>query len=148
LNVSLRLIFDLYACVRPVRWFQGVPSPVKHPEKMNMTIFRENPYIPASLAARMDTLGITSFPFNRVFEDLSPSRRIEDTATSIAVGFDGEIGNDLFLSAYYQQGKNEEFADYSENGCSCALIACRALGSIIDRDGPDRVPQTCRHSAA
>jgi isocitrate dehydrogenase len=42
LNVALRQIFDLYACVRPVRWFEGVPSPVKHPEKLNVIIFREN----------------------------------------------------------------------------------------------------------
>ena len=42
LNVALRQILDLYACVRPVRWFQGVPSPVKHPEKCDMVIFREN----------------------------------------------------------------------------------------------------------
>ncbi len=42
LNVSLRKIFDLYACVRPVRYFKGVPSPVKRPEKVNMVIFREN----------------------------------------------------------------------------------------------------------
>lgn len=42
LNVALRQILDLYACVRPVRHFAGVPSPVKRPEKVNMTIFREN----------------------------------------------------------------------------------------------------------
>lgn len=42
LNVSLRQKLDLYACVRPVRWFQGVPCPVKNPEKLNVTIFREN----------------------------------------------------------------------------------------------------------
>ena len=42
LNVSLRQILDLYACVRPVKWYRGVPSPVTHPEKMNMIIFREN----------------------------------------------------------------------------------------------------------
>ena len=42
LNVALRQNLDLYACVRPVRWFQGVPSPVKHPEKVNVVIFREN----------------------------------------------------------------------------------------------------------
>jgi isocitrate dehydrogenase len=42
LNVALRQILDLYACVRPVRYFDGVPSPVKHPEKVNMVIFREN----------------------------------------------------------------------------------------------------------
>lgn len=42
LNVGLRQKLDLYACVRPVRWFQGVPCPVKHPEKLNVIIFREN----------------------------------------------------------------------------------------------------------
>jgi len=42
LNVALRQQLDLYACVRPIRWFEGVPSPVKHPELVNMIIFREN----------------------------------------------------------------------------------------------------------
>jgi len=42
LNVTLRQKMDLYACVRPVRWFQGVPSPVREPWKVDMTIFREN----------------------------------------------------------------------------------------------------------
>ena len=42
LNVALRQILDLYACVRPVRYYSGVPSPVKHPERMNVVIFREN----------------------------------------------------------------------------------------------------------
>src|SRR5437868_4273302 len=42
LNVALRQMLDLFVCLRPVRWFKGVPSPVKHPEKVNMVIFREN----------------------------------------------------------------------------------------------------------
>jgi isocitrate dehydrogenase len=42
LNVALRQQLDLYVCLRPVRYFQGVPSPVKHPEKVDMVIFREN----------------------------------------------------------------------------------------------------------
>ena len=42
LNVTLRQVLTLYACVRPVRYFEGVPSPVKHPEKMNVVIYREN----------------------------------------------------------------------------------------------------------
>ena len=42
LNVTLRQVLELYACVRPVRYFQGVPAPVTHPEKMNVVIFREN----------------------------------------------------------------------------------------------------------
>ena len=42
LNVALRQGLDLYVCQRPVRWFKGVASPVKHPEKVNMVVFREN----------------------------------------------------------------------------------------------------------
>ena len=42
LNVALRQMLDLYVCLRPVQWFKGVPSPVKHPEKVDMIIFREN----------------------------------------------------------------------------------------------------------
>jgi isocitrate dehydrogenase len=42
LNVALRQLLDLYVCLRPVRWFTGVPSPVKTPEKVDMVIFREN----------------------------------------------------------------------------------------------------------
>jgi len=42
LNVAIRQILDLYVCLRPVRWYRGVPSPVKHPELVDMVIFREN----------------------------------------------------------------------------------------------------------
>ena len=42
LNVALRQVLDLYTCYRPVRYFNGVPSPVKNPEKVDMHIFREN----------------------------------------------------------------------------------------------------------
>lgn len=42
LNVSLRQVLDLYACIRPVRWFRGVPAPVREPEKLDVVIFREN----------------------------------------------------------------------------------------------------------
>ncbi len=42
INVMLRQVLDLYACIRPVRYYNGIPSPVRHPEKMNVVIFREN----------------------------------------------------------------------------------------------------------
>ncbi len=42
LNVTMRQVMELYSCVRPVRYFEGVPSPVKHPERMNIVIYREN----------------------------------------------------------------------------------------------------------
>ena len=57
LNVALRQMLDLYACVRPVRWFKGVPSPVKDPSKVEMTIYRENTRksTPASNSSRDQT---------------------------------------------------------------------------------------------
>src|SRR5207253_2141248 len=42
LTVALRQMLDLFVCLRPVRWYRGVPSPVRHPEKVDMVIFREN----------------------------------------------------------------------------------------------------------
>src|SRR4029453_5934001 len=42
LNVALRQLLDLFVCLRPVQYFKGVPSPLKHPDKVNMEIFREN----------------------------------------------------------------------------------------------------------
>src|SRR5690606_21522902 len=42
INVALRQELDLYACIRPVRWFEGVPAPVKEPGKLNVVIYREN----------------------------------------------------------------------------------------------------------
>src|SRR5258706_13126619 len=42
LNVALRQLLDLFVCLRPVRWYKGVPSPVKHPERVDVVIFREN----------------------------------------------------------------------------------------------------------
>jgi len=42
LNVALRIALDLYVCLRPIRYFQGVPSPIKHPELVDMVVFREN----------------------------------------------------------------------------------------------------------
>jgi len=56
LNVALRQKLDLYTCLRPVRYFRGVPSPVKHPERVNMVIFRENTEdIYAGIEFRADT---------------------------------------------------------------------------------------------
>jgi isocitrate dehydrogenase len=56
LNVALRQILDLYVCLRPVRWFEGVPSPVLHPEKVDMVIFRENTEdVYAGLEVQADT---------------------------------------------------------------------------------------------
>jgi isocitrate/isopropylmalate dehydrogenase len=58
LNVALRQLLDLYVCLRPVRWFKGVPSPVKTPDKVDMVIFRENTeiFMPVSSGRRPDAV--------------------------------------------------------------------------------------------
>jgi isocitrate dehydrogenase len=62
LNVALRQLLDLYVCLRPVRWFKGVPSPVKHPEKVDMVIFRENTEdIYAGIEFEQGSEGVTKF---------------------------------------------------------------------------------------
>jgi isocitrate dehydrogenase len=56
INVALRQIHDLYACVRPVRWFKGVPAPVREPQKLDVVIFRENTEdVYAGIEFRSDT---------------------------------------------------------------------------------------------
>ncbi len=77
LNVALRQLLDLYVCLRPVRWFQGVPSPLRHPERTDMVIFRENtediycgvewaaesPEARRLIAFLRDTMGVTKIRF-------------------------------------------------------------------------------------
>ena len=64
LNVALRQLMDLYVCLRPVRWFKGVPSPVKTPEKIDMVIFRENTEdIYAGIEFEQGTEAAKKFPF-------------------------------------------------------------------------------------
>src|SRR5690606_31678278 len=101
----------------------------------SMTIFADNPFIPPEIRQRMQDLGLQSFPYNRVWEQLAPDREIEDTTTAITIGFDGNIGENWFLSAYYQHGKNNEVLDYAPNG---RLIRTdriyRALDSAVNPD--------------
>ena len=90
LNVALRQMLDLYVCLRPVQYFTGVPSPVKHPEKVDMVIFRENTEdiyagidFEAGSEAALKTLAFikTNFP-----KDFKKIRFGEDDVTSIGVG--------------------------------------------------------------
>src|SRR5438105_1012636 len=75
LNVALRQLLDLYVCLRPIRWYKGVPSPVKHPEKVAMVVFRENTEdiyagieYPAGTAAAQKILDFFAKEFPKDFE--------------------------------------------------------------------------------
>ena len=90
LNVALRQMLDLYVCLRPVQYFSGVPSPVKHPEKVDMVIFRENTEdiyagidFEAGSEAALKTLEFlkTNFP-----KDFKKIRFGEDDVASVGVG--------------------------------------------------------------
>jgi isocitrate dehydrogenase len=77
LNVALRQLLDLYVCLRPVRYFRGVPSPVKHPEKVDMVIFRENTEdiysgleFEAGSEANLKFLGILKEQFPKEFKKI------------------------------------------------------------------------------
>jgi isocitrate dehydrogenase len=71
LNVALRQMLDLYVCLRPVQWFTGVPSPVKHPEKVNMVIFRENGIdFEAGKEAALKTLEFLKTNFPKEFKKI------------------------------------------------------------------------------
>ena len=87
LNVAMRQILDLYVCLRPVRWFQGVPSPVKHPEKVDMVIFRENTediYAGIEFAAGSDEVKLV---LNFLAEKFPSSYKKIRFPESTAVGF-------------------------------------------------------------
>ena len=87
LNVAMRQILDLYVCLRPVRWFHGVPSPVKHPEKVDMVIFRENTediYAGIEFAAGSDEVKLV---LNFLAEKFPSSYKKIRFPESTAVGF-------------------------------------------------------------
>ena len=90
LNVALRQMLDLYVCLRPVRYFEGTPSPVKHPEKVNMTIFRENTediYAGIDFEAGSDAaLAVLNFLKDSFPKDFKKVRFGADNIGSVGVG--------------------------------------------------------------
>lgn len=90
LNVALRQLLDLYVCLRPVRYFDGTPSPVKHPEKVNMVIFRENTediYAGIDYEAGSDAaLQIIKFLQDNMPKDARKIRFGADNANEVGIG--------------------------------------------------------------
>ncbi len=83
LNVALRQRLDLYVCLRPIRWFEGVPSPVKSPEKVNMVIFRENTediYAGIEFEAGSDDVKKFLAALREAFPDRASKIRFPDTS--------------------------------------------------------------------
>lgn len=124
--------------VQALKGFHSVtstPFPIGFAPAWSTRIFVDNPYLPDSVRQRMTDLDLDSVPFNRVYEQFSPTRRVDDDTTSFTFGFDGEVGRDLYLSTYYQWGQNIEHADYNDNyGLPRTDRFYRALDSAIDPD--------------
>src|SRR5690606_13818390 len=83
LNVALRQLLDLYVCLRPVRWYRGVPSPVKRPEDVDMVIFRENTediYVGIEFEAESDEVRRFLAMFKEAFPNYYRNIRFPDTS--------------------------------------------------------------------
>jgi iron complex outermembrane receptor protein len=131
--------------VQALKGFHAVtstPSPFGFAPAWSTRIFVDNPYLPESVRVQMEDLGLESVDFRRVYEQLDGNRKVEDDTLSLTFGFEGEIGNDLFLSAYYQYGLNTELADYNPSyRVPRTDRFYRALDSAID---PDTGAIACR----
>jgi iron complex outermembrane recepter protein len=113
----------------------STPAPTGFAPAWSTEIFVDNPYLPESVRQRMVDLGLQSVPFNRVYDQFAATRRVDDDTTSFTVGFEGDIGNDLLVSFYYQWGQNIEYADYNANyQLPRTDRLYRALDSAIDPD--------------
>jgi iron complex outermembrane recepter protein len=109
---------DRHIFVQGLKGYHSVtstPSPIGFAPAWSAEVFVDNPFLPESVRQRMTDLGLESVPFNRVYEQFAATRRVEDDTTSLTLGFEGEIGNDLFMTVYYQWGQNIEHADYNAN---------------------------------
>ena len=95
LNVALRKTLDLYVCQRPNRWFQGVPSPMKHPEYVNMVIFRENTE-DLYIGIEYDNGSEANLRFKKLFKEAFPADYARITfpdTSSIGLKFISEQGS-------------------------------------------------------
>jgi isocitrate dehydrogenase len=91
LNVTLRQVLELYACVRPVRYFTGVPSPVREPERMNVVIFREN--TEDVRRNRMARRHAGSEKADRFSEQRNAEDRLEENPRRFRRGYQAHVSN-------------------------------------------------------
>jgi len=111
------------------------PQPFGFGIPWSVRIQRDNAFLPESVGQAMDDAGITNFDFRRTFEQLAGGRAVEDDTLSLTFGYEGDVGNDLYLSAYYQYGRNIETADYNPDyRVPRTDRFYRAIDSVVDPD--------------
>jgi isocitrate dehydrogenase len=146
LNVALRQLLDLYVCLRPVRWFKGVPSPVKHPEKVDMVIFRENTediYAGIEWEAGSDgvrkVLDFLKAEFPRLYEKVRfpdttalglKSVSVEGTERLVAAALEYAIANRRRSLTFVHKGNIMKFTEGGFRSWGYAL-AERAFGKRV-----------------
>jgi isocitrate dehydrogenase len=149
LNVTLRQKLDLYACVRPVRYFTGVPTPVKAPELVDMVIFRENtediylgiefkahsPEAKQLIAFLRDQLGVTTIPFPETSGlGIKPISE-EGTKRLVRAAFDYAIGNNRKSVTLVHKGNIMKYTEGAFRDWGYAL-AREEYGATEFQGGP------------
>lgn len=154
LNVALRQRLDLYACVRPVRWFQGVPSPVKEPELVDMVIYRENtediyagieyahgtPEVEKLKRFLIDEMGVDKIRFpNTVSLGVKPVS-LEGTERLVRAAIEYALDNDRASVTLVHKGNIMKFTEgkFKEWGYE---LAKREYGAIDYQGGPWQIIQ-------
>ncbi len=160
INVAMRQTLDLYVCLRPVRWFRGVPSPVKHPELTDMVIFRENtediyagiewmngtPEVEKVRRFLIDEMGVKKIRFPETASiGIKPVSQ-EGTERLVKAAIDYAIANDRKSVTLVHKGNIQKFTEGAFRDWGYAL-ASRDYGAQLIDNGPWRTfknPKTGR----
>jgi len=149
INVALRQLLDLYVCLRPVRWFRGVPSPVKHPELTDMVIFRENtediyagiewmngtPEVEKVRRFLIDEMGVKKIRFPETASIGIKPVSLEGTERLVRAALDYAVANDRKSVTLVHKGNIQKFTEGAFREWGYAL-AKREYGATPIGEGP------------
>lgn len=149
LNVTLRQRLDLYVCLRPVRWFKGVPSPVLHPENTDMVIFRENtediyagiewmngtPEAKKMVGFLQKEMGVTKIRFPETSSIGIKPVSLEGTERLVRAAIQYAVDNDRKSVTFVHKGNIQKFTEGAFRDWGYAL-AMREFGAEVIDKGP------------
>ena len=149
INVQMRQALDLYVCLRPVRWFRGVPSPVKRPELTDMVIFRENtediyagiewkngtPEVEKVKKFLLEEMGVTKIRFPQTASIGIKPVSLEGTERLVKAALDYAIANDRKSVTIVHKGNIQKFTEGAFRDWGYAL-AKREYGATLVGEGP------------
>ena len=149
INVTMRQTLDLYVCLRPVRWFKGVPSPVKHPELTDMVIFRENtediyagiewmngtPEVEKVKAFLLNEMGVKKIRFPETASIGIKPVSLEGTERLVRAALDYAIANDRKSVTLVHKGNIQKFTEGAFRDWGYRL-AQREYGAQLLDKGP------------